>query len=633
MKVLLQAGSPKAEYFLGTLMSMKDRNALDRLEKRLDSRGEEAHVTRSSLSSRKHKAPSAWENVPTAPRKKNRRRLGVIDIIFFVAVAFFLVAGTFAALTFFSGNNIVSTRNVAIAIDAPTEVRAGDTVSFNIAITNRNSVPMELTDLVVEFPAGTRSETDISVALPRIRESIGTIEPGESVSKNIRAVIFGTANTDVEVGVVVEYRVPSSNAIFFSDAKHSLLISQSPASIRVDGLQEVVSGQETAFTVTVSSNVDEKLASMLLVAEYPPGFSFVSSTPAPASGSNVWRLGDIQAGGSRAITIRGRFQGEDGDERVVNFTAGGQDERDEDTIAAPLATGDLSLKVAKPFLSASLALGGSVTSEYVASRGTPIRGDIRWVNNLEQRIQDVEIVVTLSGAILDRNTVSADRGFYRSSDNTIIFSKESDGRLADIAPGGSGVSSFSFAALPESASGYRNPEIDVSVRVRARRVTESQVPETVESSAVAKVLISTDLALSAVSARKSGPVPPKADQETVYSITWVVTNSANAVANASVTATLPSYVKWLGGVGSISYNPVGGSVTWNVGDLAAGESASVTFDVGVTPSLSQVGTSPTIITNQRIYGIDRFTRAQIERIAQPLTTGSGVRQSDGLVVP
>lgn len=614
---------------------MKNKSALERLEKKLDSRnGDNSFKIRSPLSSRHKKAPHAWE-ATQKPRSSGRtkRRFGFIDVMFIGALVFFVGAGAFAAMMFFSGDNIVSTRNVVIAIDGPNEIRAGDSTSLNIAVTNRNSVPMELTDLVIEFPPGTRSETDISVALPRIRESIGTIEPGRSISKNVRAVLFGTANTNVDVKVVVEYRVPSSNAIFFSEATYTIPISQSPASIRVDSLREVVSGQEAVFTVTVTSNVSDRLSGMLLTADYPPGFSFISSTPSPITGSAAWRLGDIEQGGSRTVTIRGRFAGEDGDERVVNFTAGNQDPRSEDAIAAPLATGDLSVRVAKPFVSLALALGGDVTSEYIARRGAPVRGDIRWTNNLPQRVQDVEIIVKLSGSILDRNSVSADRGFYRSSDNTIVFSKETDPRLADVAPGGSGVSTFSFASLPATAPGFRNPEMDVEVTVRARRITETQVPENLESSASAQVLVSTDLALAATVLAESGPMPPKADSETIYRVTWTANNSANAIANAAVTASIPSYVRWIGASGgAVSYNPVGGGITWNIGDIPADESRTVTFQIGVTPSLSQVNQSPAIVNNQRIYGVDRFTRSQIERTAPALTTATGISTSQGSVV-
>ena len=612
---------------------MRDKGALERLQKKLNSREGGRSVQRSPLHGRRSSAQREWTK-SDRPSKKVRR-VNWLEFAFIGSIVFFIGAAVFAGFLFFSGNNTVSTRNVAIAIDGPTEIRAGDVLPLQVVITNRNSVPMQLTDLVVEFPPGTRSETDVTVQLPRIRETLGTIEPGESVNRTIRSVVFGQADTNLEIKVSVEYRVPSSNAIFLSEGSYTLPISQSPASITVDSLKEIVSGQETALTVTITSNIDDVLSNMLLVADYPPGFSFSSASPAPISGSDTWRLGDIEKGGKRTITLRGTFSGEDGDERVVHFTAGTQNENVEDEIAAPLATNDISLKLAKPFVSLVLSINGNVSTEYTANRGGTIRGDIRWTNNLPTRAQDVEIEVKLNGAVLDRNSVVADRGFWRSANNTIVWSRETDPSLADVAPGASGVLSFSFAPRSKEDGVFKNPEINLTATVRARRVAESQVPEVIESSTAARILVQTDLSLQGGVAHASGPLPPKADAESTYTVSWTVTNSANSLANTSVSAILPSYVRFIGGLsgGDISYNPIGGVVTWNIGDLDAGGSRAASFQIAVTPSLSQVSTQPTLVSDQRVFGFDRFTRTQIERTAPALNTGTNISSQQGTVVP
>ena len=614
---------------------MDDKSALERLEKKLDSRNAEVNGQgrkRSRIFSNNSNVKTNW--VPSSGPTKRKKRFGFLEIAFVGSVVFFVIALLFTAFLFFSGNNTVSTRNVAIDIDGPTEIRAGDPLQLQIVVTNRNSVPMELVDLVVEFPSGTRSETDISVELPRIRESIGTIESGESINKTVRAVLFGSAETNAEIKVTVEYRVPSSNAIFFGEETFTVPISQSPASVEVESLQEIISGQETTLTITVTSNIQDVLDDILLVAEYPPGFSFVSSSPIAFSGSSVWRLGDIEPGGERKIIIRGTFSGEDGDEKVVKFTAGAEKETVEGELAAPLAVGDTTIFLAKPFVSASLALDGKITTEYIANRGEVIRGDVRWINNLPTRVQDVEITVSLNGAIINRNTVSGERGFYKSSNNTITWSKETDSVLADLAPGASGVSTFSFSSIPVNQGTFKNPEIKLNVTVSARRISETNVPERVESNTIATVLIATDLLLQSNLAYASGSLPPQADRETVYNVSFTASNNANAVANASASAVLPSYVTWKGSSNpNVEFNSIGGIVTWNIGDMSAGESKNATYQIGFVPSLSQVGNTPILVSDQRIYGFDRFTRSQIERAIQALTSKSGTSSENGVVIP
>lgn len=606
------------------------KSALERLEKKLDSRAEnhnEPAVRRTRLATGRgaRDTKSTWQRPDLRPRPP--RKIRWLEIAFIGSVVFFVIAAVFAAFFFFSGSNTVSTRNVDIVIDGPTSLRAGDVMTLQVAVTNRNSVPMELTDLVVEFPSGTRSETDISVELPRLREALGTIQPGESVNKTVRAVIFGSAETEAKTKITVEYRVPSSNAIFFGEEEYALAISQSPASIVVEGLEELVSGQETSLQVTVSSNVPDVLKDMLLIVDYPPGFAFSGGSPEPFVGENVWRLGDIDAGGERTVTIRGSFSGEDGDERVIKFETGSEKENIEGEIAAPLAAGETVITLAKPFVSASLALGGTVTTEYVAERGQEVRGDIRYTNNLANRVQDLEVEVSLTGAILDKASVNPERGFFNSSKNTIIWNKQTNPEFADLPAGSSGVLTFSLASVPMEVGSFRNPEIDMQITVRARRISEANVPETIESNSTARIVVGTDLLLQSNVAQTNGPLPPKADQNTTYTINWVASNNTNAVANASASAVLPSYVQWEGSTDpSISFNAVGGIITWNIGDLEAGSAKNTSFAVTITPSVSQIGDVVTIIADQRVYGFDRFARQQLERVLPSLTTKDAIEQ-------
>lgn len=621
---------------------MPDKGALERLEKKLDDRTDPPRVRRSGFFGMQSASAAGWASAPQKPAKPGRRgrRLRAIEIAFIGSLAFFILAAAVSAFLFFSGTNTVSTRNVAIAVSGPTSIRAGDTVSLQIVVTNKNSVPMQLTDLVVAFPDGTRSAADVSVALPRLRETLGDIAPGETVNKTISARIFGTAGATADVDVSVEYRVPSSNAIFQSQASYSAPISESPASITVQGLTQVISGQATSITVTVASNVTEVLSGMVLTATYPPGFSFTASSPSPTSGSASWNLGDIEPGGKRTVTINGTFTGDDGDTRVIHFTTGAASDTNPAAVSAPLATADTDFMIAKPFITASLALDGDTSATHIIRRGQPVRVDVAWQNNLPTNVQDLEIDVSLNGTILDRTSVAPVKGFFRSADNTVIFSPENDPSLADVPPGTSGVASFSFSSVPPGSGVFKNPEVDLAVTVTAHHLTDANSPQTVTSSASASAVVATDIGLQSGLSRgvfaDTGLVPPKADQETLYTVTWVLQNSSNAAANASVSATLPSYVRFTNVVTpgqTVTYNPVGGIVTWTIGDLAESAAQSVSFQIGITPSINQVGVAPTVVSDQRASALDRFTGTQVSATALPLTTSSGTTLQQGNVVP
>jgi len=125
-------------------------------------------------------------------------------------------------------------------------------------------------------------------------------------------------------------------------------------------------------------------------------------------------------------------------------------------------------------------------------------------------------------------------------------------------------------------------------------------------------------------------MPPKVESETTYTVIWTINNSSNTVDNTIVTATLPSYVRWVGQTSpineDISFNSVGGQITWNVGsikpkaDVSSTGQREVAFQVALLPSLSQIGDTPVLVNEQTIAGNDRFSETAIQAIKKELTT-------------
>lgn len=620
-----------------------DDEAIERLEKKLNRASDETDLKRSVLYGTGAHAPNSWQ-APAAsdiPAVRPSVHLKPLELVFVGAVVFFVLALVTTTFLFFAGNNTVSTKNVDVRVSGPPQIGAGSTLSLQVVVTNKNAVPMELTDLLVEFPEGTRSASDVSVELPRVRESLGTIKPGESVNRTIRAVLFGIAGTDVAISASVEYRVPSSNAILVSTTNYRVNINESPAAISVDALQETVSGQKTTLTVSVASNAPEALTDMLLLATYPPGFSFDSSAPAPSAGKAVWDLGDIEPGGKREIKITGTFSGEDGESRVMHFAAGNKKINTDDEITAPLATSDLSLTITKPFLSAVLQLEGDPSATHAIARGREVAGTITWTNNLPIRIQNVAITLSLNGQLLDKTKVRGENGFYNSNSSSILWDRSTNPNFIDVAPGASGSQKFSFAALPAGMGVYKNQNIKLSVAVKGDRLTETNVPESLQSFAVVDALVLTDLSLRASlfhANQNAGSIPPKVGLETTYTVTWSITNTGNAVGNATASGILPPYVvfknRFSPATEAVSYNTTRRLVSWNIGDIAVGQSKSVSFEIGITPSVSQVGLAPVLISDQEFSGVDRFVRSTVEGSVLPLTTlNASVGPADGTVVP
>ena len=68
--------------------------------------------------------------------------------------------------------------------------------------------------------------------------------------------------------------------------------------------------------------------------------------------------------------------------------------------------------------------------------GGKVTGTLNWSNNLPIEINDATVEIKISGKSFDRNQVSVGNGgFYRSSDNTIIWDRNSLYTLNDLNPG------------------------------------------------------------------------------------------------------------------------------------------------------------------------------------------------------
>jgi len=127
----------------------------------------------------------------------------------------------------------------------------------------------------------------------------------------------------------------------------------------------------------------------------------------------------------------------------------------------------------------------------------------------------------------------------------------------------------------------------------------------------------------------SGPIPPKAEQETTYTIVWNLSNTANNISDAKVRSTLPAWVRFIGPISppteNLTYDPATREVIWEVGGIPAstgitGDSREVSFKVGLMPSLSQVGTSPVLINETTLTGRDDFAKVNVQVSKLALST-------------
>ncbi|OGD69276.1 hypothetical protein A2996_01790 [Candidatus Campbellbacteria bacterium RIFCSPLOWO2_01_FULL_34_15] len=620
----------------------KNYSKLERLKKGLYS-AKNVFVKKdvSGLHSKNYDVKTDWEteapviddnfnNNQMPIKNKSKKEKNFVEKFLIFSSVLFFVAAILVLFTIFGGINNISTSNVDISVIGPATIESGGELSLQISIDNKNSTDLELVDLVVKYPKGTRSVSGES--MEKFTEPLGTIRSGKEVKKEVKAVLYGEENSEQQIVVSLEYRIADSNAIFFKERSFDLKISSSPVNLVISPIEESISGQEVNFSVSVISNTKGDVNDLLLTAEYPFGFEFISSDPKPDFSDNAWKID----GEKQVINIKGIITGQEGDERVFKFTCGTPDDNNEKKISAIFAIAEKSLEVKRPFLGIDLAINGDSRAEYILAPNKPIRVDVTWKNNSPEKILDAEISVKLKGTIINKTSINVEKGFYRSTDNTIVWDKRTNADLAEVVLGDSGRFSFYFEPVGISTRGsFVNPEISMEVSAKGNRVFENATPEEVISTMTRTIKISSDLAVTPRATYYSGPftnsgsLPPQVEKETSYTITWTVTNTMNDISGVRVISSLPPYVRWLGVVSpsseKISYNPVGGEISWNVGDVDSGTginipSKEISFQVMLLPSVSQIGQTPDLTTEVVVTGKDMFTNASLREVFRSVNT-------------
>lgn len=589
------------------------------------------------------------------------RTIGVVRnilwIILGIATVFFLGAAGFFGYYFTFGGGSLSTspQNVDIVVSGPPQVPSGQPSQLQVVVTNRNQEALVAAELIITYPQGTRTtnttpttqkyacsgsqSADSSYDFSKQRVCLGTIEPGGKRQGTVSAVFSGAEGKPAPVKVELEYHLAGSNAVFVAETDYSMTYSSSAISIAVDGNQEIISGQPTEFTVTVTSNATTPLKDVLLSADFPFGYTMKSSDPSPVH-ERLWELGDLNPGQQRKVIIRGVLAGEQGDHRVFHFTTGTRTTLSHTQIDTSLAENTHETTISRPFLGLSLAVNketGTQTSTTV-SPGDNVVISIAYQNNLPVAVTDAVVVARLTGVQIDGSSVRSSDGFYRSSDAAVIWDKlTTKGALGNLIPGAKGTVSFSFQVpSSEMLKGMQNPSISVAVNAAGNRVSEAGVPEGLKSSLTKRISLGSDVQLMANALYytnpfgSTGPMPARAGVETTYALVFTVTNTTNKITDAVVTAVLPQYVRWTGKYSpvseDISFNPVTSTFTWKLKDVSPGTGVNgvpprqAAVSIGVTPSTSQIGQQPPLVNSVRLRGFDASTGEAIQREAGEVNT-------------
>lgn len=458
-------------------------------------------VHRSPLSAlREQIVPRDWGTLAPAATTRGKRHVRFATIFLAVSASFFLIALVVVGYLLYFGNNSVSANKITIDIQGPTTIAGGDTVPLSIAITNKNAIAINDATIEIDFPNSTRSATDVLSDYPRYIDNLGTIPSGGTVTRSIKAIIFGGAGQALSLPVVLSYNISTSNGTFQKKTSYDLAISSTPLSVSVDTLNEITPGQPLSFTLTVRSNANVAISNVMLVPQFPFGFSIASSS-VPFSNAG-FALGTFAPGATQRVTFVGTVAGQDNDQKMFHFAVGTAKSAKDQSLAITYMSQDASVTLTSPFITTSIAINGTSESNIVLTPGSIQNVSLSYTNTLATVITNASIVVSVTGSGINYDSIRAGSGFYNSSDHTIVFNRDTNPALAMLAPGASGMGSFSFLTLP---AGVASPNIVFTTNASGTRIGQENVPEQVTTSVVKAIKVVTSPTIVAMAERNTSP--------------------------------------------------------------------------------------------------------------------------------
>lgn len=559
-----------------------------------------------------------------------------IKKIFIFAFLFFLATIFIAGFVFTGGATFVSSKNVDVSVLGPATVSAGEVLELGVSISNTNNADLELANLSIQYPQGSRNPDNTAESLTYTKDELGVVEAGNEAVQNIRVVLLGAAGETKEIKFSVEYKVKGSNATFYKDKIFEITIGNAPIKLTVDSPRSIVSGDSFTTTISVTLNSTDVLKDVVLKAEYPYGYTVLDATPNSTVDNNIWALGDLSPGEKKKISIRGQLVGENDEERTFRFYVGVSDSNSVNpSLKISIVSMLNTVAIDRPSIGLNVIFNGENTLTYIAPAARPVATYIKFQNNFSDKLLNPRLEVSLSGLALDKSSVTAGNdGLYDSSNSRIVWNLTSSLGNPELAPGEDGQVILRFSSLPASSLAGGTNEIVLSFLITGIPVgAVGQKPITIAETRTVKISSQVNFSAKALRSLGSfsnyGPIPPQVGKETTYTVVLGVGNTRNDLADAKMVARLGPGIIWLGAHSTasenVSYDSSSNTVTWDIGTLSSGVGFSsanreASFQISLTPTLGQIGTAPSLVNSIVLSGRDTFTGDPVTVSHQPLTT-------------
>ncbi|MBP9732045.1 MAG: hypothetical protein KBD29_01145 [Candidatus Magasanikbacteria bacterium] len=501
-------------------------------------------------------------------------------------------------------------------------ILSGEYVSYTIGYINESTVRLTDAVLSVELPEGyivDASTPEGSYHLESSEFKIGSISSGESGSVSVSGWFYGTPNVEDHIHAKITYRQDGKTRIEEKTSPHIIFLRGSLLISSVELQDQIVAGSQVPVKIKLTNTGDELLQNISFSFDPLKAIGVVENVSATIGSAteHIWSVPELTPGQSGEFTGTIRVldtlgQSEYPLELAPALTVRGK------TIAQSIVKKDIRIAQPKVQVGAEWDGGGATLKPGETGR---LMVSIRNTGNVE--IVDGIIEIPLPRGVVNMSEAArANAGSITQS--TLILTSGKHSTLRSIQPGESRMIAVLLPVISTSDAGT-NLVLQPTVRFKGAVAVAREVMVE-DTSTAGSLKVGTDLQLlgevryytAEGDQLGRGPLPPEVGKETKYAALFTIRNTTSNVTGGVFTARLASGVVWTGKTsvtqGSAPvYNPSTRTVRWSLGTIPAHANAGLFFELSITPTESDRGTTPAMVMSAEITGSDSYGGYSIVR--------------------
>lgn len=488
------------------------------------------------------------------------------------------------------------------------EVIAGRETTFEVRIINGGKTDLQSGRLKVYLP-----EMFVPKEVPDTYDVasrsilIDTLPTKASAAYAFRGTVFGAAGS---ANIYVHFTARTDDGR--SDEKlltGTLGWEKNAIETRFELPETVVPGQSLAFKLRVKNGTDFNFDRVVVTPKWPTEvFTLQNATPPLYRGAIA--LGRLEAGEETTIGFSGRFVS------LLSstfFNANVSGVLNGKSLALSLGSEDVRMT------DAGLRLWSIFEGEEPAfvKPGQEVPVIVRYHNNGAQTIKNLKLEIAA-----DARTIAGMR--WETSNVIDVLAPDEIGerkvfvRVLDV------VSQYAVNPLlrvtPQATFSIAQPRVD----------NVPMIGITIDTKISGAALLRTNARFYTGEGDQigRGPLPPQVGKTTRYWVFASLETGGSSVQNGAATFRLPLGVAWTGRAAVTSGDELaleGDRLVWRLGTLPAhagilAASPSASFELAITPTVGQVGTTPLLLSESVFTGQDSWTGIDVSSVQPGITT-------------